>query len=124
MDSRYLLILQPMTRAEVLRYWLGNNGVSIHEEDLTEDGGNLYAVLCARFGGRSVLDDAELFTGSYALIGGHPLYPRLWEKQRNRFQKVYDALRRSGAGDRDGRLALCEGICRQLEEKKPHDKRK
>ncbi len=121
MDPRYLLILQPMTRAEVLRYWLSYNDFEITQEDLVEDGGILYSVLCARYGGRTKLNDAELFTGSYELIGKHPLYARFWQIQSKRFQKVYDSLKRSGAGDKDGRLELSEEICRQLEEIKPDD---
>ena len=119
MDERYTMIFQPMTRAEVLRYWLAYNGFAITQEDLVEDGGVLYAVLCARFGGVTRLNDAELYTGSLAQIGRHALFPRFWETQRRRFQKVYRGLKESGAGDEDGRLALCETICRQLEEMKP-----
>ena len=121
MDPRYLLILQPMTRAEVLRYWLSYDDFEITQEDLVEDGGILYSVLCARYGGRTKLNDAELFIGSYELIGKHPLYARFWQIQRKRFQKVYDSLKRSGAGDKDGRLKLSEEICIQLEEIKPDD---
>jgi Predicted SAM-dependent methyltransferase len=119
MDPRYLLILQPMTRAEVLRYWLIYNEFEITGEDLVEDGGILYSVITARFGGRTVLNDAELYTGSRILLAAHPLYSRLWEIQNRRFQKMLAALRTSGAGDADGRLALCETICRQLEEMRP-----
>ena len=121
MDRRYTLILQPMTRAEVLRYWLIYNEFEIVDEDLVEDGGILYSVLTARFGGVTRLVEAELYTGGFALLAKHPLYPRLWVVQRKRFQKIYDALKRSGAGDEDGRLALSELICRQLEERKPND---
>ena len=122
MNASYILILQPMTRAEVLRYWLIYNGFEIVGEDLVDDGGILYSVLTARFGGVTRLTEAELYTGSFAQLAKHPLYPRLWEKQRKRFLNVYDALKRSGAGDEDGRLALSELICRQLEENKPSDK--
>ena len=34
MDRRYKLILQPMTKSEVLRYWLTNNEFEILAEDL------------------------------------------------------------------------------------------
>lgn len=121
MDARYLLILQPMTRAEVLRYWLVYNEFAIVEEDIVEDGGILYPVLCARFGGKTRLNDAELYTGSYAKLKEHPLFPRFLEIQNRRFQKIYSALKRSGAGDEDGRLALCGQICSELKEMKLHD---
>lgn len=116
MDPRYTLILQPMTRAEVLRYWLVYNEFAIVDEDLVEDGGILYSVFTARFGGKTTLNDAELYTGSAKLLFGHPLFPRMLEIQRKRFHKVYQALKRSGAGDEDGRLQLARTICQQLEE--------
>ena len=121
LDPRYLFIFQPMTRAEVLRYWLVHNEFSIAEEDLVQDGGLLYSVFCARFAGHTDLNEAELYTGSYAQISTHALYPVLWKKQIRRFRNVHDALAKSGAGDHDGRLALSALICDQLEEMKPHD---
>jgi tRNA (adenine22-N1)-methyltransferase len=124
MDPRYLLILQPMTRAEVLRYWLIYNEFAIVEEDLVEDGGVLYPVLCARFGGNTRLSDAELFTGSFAMLKDHPLFPRFWEIQHRRLRKTFEALKSSGAGDEDGRLVLSAQICRELEEMMPRDNSK
>lgn len=121
MDPRYFFVFQPMTRSEVLRYWLVYNEFSIVEEDLIEDGGILYSVFCARFAGRTRLNEAELFSGSYAQIAQHELYPILWRKLRRRFEKLHTSLLQSGAGDHDGRLALSALICRQLEEMKPHD---
>lgn len=121
MDSKYTLILQPMTRAEVLRYWLAYNEFAILEEDLVEDNGILYSVFVARFGGKTRLNDAELFTGKTEMLASHPLFPKMLEIQKRRFRKVYEALRRSGAGDSDGRLRLAEQICTQLEEMIAHE---
>ena len=42
MDSRYLLILQPMTKPEVLRYWLAYNEFEILSEALVRETGGLY----------------------------------------------------------------------------------
>ena len=75
LDPRYRLILQPMTRAEVLRYWLTNNGFVIEEERLVEDAGEIYALLSARFGGEMRLSDAELYTGAFDLVEGERLWP-------------------------------------------------
>ncbi len=121
MDPQYLFIFQPMTRAEVLRYWLVYNEFAIVEEDLVEDGGILYSVFCARFAGHTSLKEAELFTGEYEKIASLELFPVLWEKLYRRFRKLHSSLETSGAGDEDGRLALSALICRQLEEMEPHD---
>ena len=113
-DPRYTLLLQPMTRAEVLRYWLINNEFGIEEEDLVEDGGILYSVCKARFGKKTVLNEAELFTGSFAMLRDHPLFSALLHEQMARFQKMITGLEQTV--DRRGRLPVLRTIQTQLEE--------
>ncbi len=45
------LILQPMTKADVLRSWLYENGFAIEEETCVQDGRFYYAVMCAAYTG-------------------------------------------------------------------------
>lgn len=118
LDPRYRLILQPMTRAEVLRYWLTNNGFVIEEERLVEDAGEIYALLSARFGGEMRLSDAELYTGAFDLVEGERLWPEFLRLQRMRMEKLLAGLRQSGR--EPGRLALMEEILRDLKEREDH----
>lgn len=118
MDRRYKLLLQPMTRAEVLRYWLANNEFEITGEELTEDAGELYQVLSARFGGTTRLSEAELFTGSFALICQDPLCGLLLERQCARFERAAAGLRKAEGVGNAGKLALLETILTQLREMK------
>ena len=118
MDPRYRLLLQPMTRAEVLRYWLVNNGFSIEQECLVADGGELYALFCARFGSGMKLRDAELFTGAFSQIEIDPLWPQFLDLQINRFQKLLQGLR--SCGRETGRLQLMEAVWQELKERKDH----
>ncbi len=120
LDERYTLILQPMTRAEVLRYWLVNNGFVIEAERLVEDGGELYALLRARFGGLQKLSDAELYTGAYALVEQEALWPAFLKGQRARMEKLLSGLRRSGR--EPGRLRLMEAVAEELKEREEHAK--
>ena len=120
MDEAYTLVLQPMTRAEVLRYWLVNNEFEIVREELAEDGGLLYSALVARFGGKTVLNDAELYTGSFAMLHTHPLFPQLLELQMQRFEKMKRGLRQSEKAETPGRLAVIESVLSQLQEMKEH----
>lgn len=77
MDPFYRLILQPMTKAEVLRYWLCNNGFRIEEEQLVEDGDTIYQILTAVYIGQNeALSDAELWLGKRGLAE-----PALYQKQ-------------------------------------------
>lgn len=118
LDPRYRLILQPMTRAEVLRYWLTNNGFTIEEERLVADAGEIYALFTARFGGEIRLSDAELYTGAFALVEGERLWPDFLRLQRRRMEKLLAGLRQSGR--EPGRLNLMEAILRDLKEREDH----
>lgn len=116
MDRRYTLVLQPMTRAEVLRYWLVYNEFEILSEDLAEDGGILYSVLTARFGGQTRLNDAELYTGSYEQLREHGLFPAFLDQQIRRFKKMLNGLESASAADHSGRTEILRSILIQLEE--------
>lgn len=118
MDRRYTLVLQPMTRPEVLRYWLAYNEFEIEREELVEDDGILYPILVARFGGKTMLNDAELFTGSARMLKEHPLFPLLLEQQIRRFEKTRDGLAGAGKNSRPERKKLVEEILSQMKEMK------
>ena len=113
MDARCRLILQPMTKGEVLRYWLVHNEFEIESETLVEDGGSLYQILCTRFGGVTKLNDAELFTGKRSLCLTPALYARQLRQIIGRFERAAAGMnRREG----DARRLLYEEILRQLKE--------
>lgn len=88
MSRDILLILQPMTKAEVLRYWLANNDFAICGEWLIEENGEIYQILSARFGARTLLSDAELFTGKYELAVGNALFPVQLAALIKRFERA------------------------------------
>lgn len=91
MDRSYLLVLQPMTKAEILRYWLVNNGFEILSEELCEEAGKVYQIITSRWGGYTKLDDAELFTGKYELIHSSGLF-------RGRITRLIENTGKSIAG--------------------------
>lgn len=95
MDRNYLLILQPMTKAEVLRYWLVHNGFEILSEQLCEEGGKVYQILTSRFGGETKLSDAELFTGKYELIHSCPLFSKKLIRLMENTEKSIAGLEKS-----------------------------
>ena len=88
MSRDILLIFQPMTKAEVLRYWLTNNDFAICGEWLIEENGEIYQILSARFGARTPLSDAELFTGKYELAVGNALFPVQLAALIKRFERA------------------------------------
>jgi len=120
MDRRYTLVLQPMTRAEVLRYWLVNNEFAITHEDLVLDGGIVYSLFTARFGGVTRLNEAELYTGSCAMLRDHPLFPALLKREQRRFARMLKGIDgASSPGELAGRRAVYAAILEQLKEMEP-----
>ena len=95
MDSAYLLILQPMTKSEILRYWLVNNGFEILSEELCEESGKVYQIIISRFGGYTRLNDAELFIGKYELISASCLFRKKLEKLMESTEKNIAGLEKS-----------------------------
>ena len=62
--ERYRLILQPMTRAEVLRQYLWDTGFDIIRETPVQKGRHWYTVLCVSFiGKRQLLPMAAYYVG-------------------------------------------------------------
>ena len=110
MDERYKLILQPMTKAEILRYWLSYNDFCITDEILIDDNGSVYQLICARYGKREPLSDAELFLGKLELSVNNALFDKLLEKNIKRFEKLIKGLSVS----KDKREIISLGLYRQV----------
>lgn len=113
LDEQYTLILQPMTKAEVLRYWLVNNGFTLLEERLVRDGSFLYQVIKVRFLGNMALSDAELYSGAFTNIQDDPLARQELQALIKRFEGERSGLQ-SSAVTNTGRLAIVENILIQL----------
>lgn len=60
-DPKYTLILQPQSGGADLRRTLGEQGFSLERERLVRDGGFLYGVLRARYGGGTVPSPGEQY---------------------------------------------------------------
>lgn len=110
-----LLLLQPMSRAEVLRAWLPANGYAVLREELVRDRGILYPILSVRGGEMPPATEAQAWGGF--LLGGDPLYGAYIADRLLR-------LRRAAAGLEKARdPALAEkrnrllGIAARLEER-------
>jgi tRNA (adenine22-N1)-methyltransferase len=74
-SPEYRLIMQPMSRQNVLRYWLINNEFMIDREMLVRDGGTIYQVFTAKLGKSPKYSDAELYTGRFDDICGDKIFP-------------------------------------------------
>lgn len=108
----YTLILQPMTKSEILRYWLTNNEFGIYGEYIVKENGELYQIICARYGLSTPLTDAELFTGKLDTVKGEVLFNELLDGLIKRFEKSLSGMDK--AKSLIGRKQLTHGILTQL----------
>ena len=108
------LILQPMSKAEILQEWLLRSGFAIREEVCVPDGKFLYAVLYAEYTGiPAVPAPAEIWFGAMDL---HEENARAYAvRQQNRLERRLSSIRE--AGQEDAALAeAVEALNRRLEE--------
>ena len=111
-----LLILQPMSRAEVLRRWLPEHGYAVEAEKLVLDKGVIYPILTVRGGAMPLAAEDQAWGGF--LLDGDPLWGDYLEERILRLRKAADGLSKA----RDPSLAeKRRSICRvinELEQKK------
>ena len=102
MDPSYRMILQPMTKAEVLRFWLCNNGYEISEEHLVQENDRIFRILSVRFSGDNTpMTDAELYLGKISLVEQEACYGQLLDQELERMKKKSEGLLASGSREAD-----------------------
>lgn len=88
-----LLLLQPMSKAEVLRRWLPENGYAVTAEELVLDKGTIYPILSVRGGHMPPATDEEAYGGF--LLGEDPLWGPYLEERILRLRKAAAGLSRA-----------------------------
>lgn len=114
-DSRYCFIFQPMTKSEILRYWLINNGFGITDELLVDDQKQKYQIIKAQFNVSTPLNDAQLFCGDIDKTNDISLYTANIKLLKKRFDKALSGLRESPNPDK-GKIRLYAGIASEINE--------
>ncbi|NLN82462.1 MAG: SAM-dependent methyltransferase [Clostridiales bacterium] len=95
-DSRYHLILQPMSKPDFLHEFLFTNGYAIHSEQTAAEGARLYPVISAGYDPQKAARQASR-PASYIIGGLDRQRDSIYiEKQKNRLVKAAGALRRAG----------------------------
>ncbi len=82
-DKNIRLILQPMTKSDVLREYLAKNGFNIISEALSEADGRQYCTICAEFDGQiKNFDEIEYLLGKYNLENnlGNPIFAKIIDR--------------------------------------------
>lgn len=84
------LLLQPMSKAEVLRAWLPENGYAVHAERLVADKGVLYPILTVRGGAMPPATPAQAWGGF--LLGEDSLFERYLDDRLLRLHRAAAGL--------------------------------
>lgn len=96
-DTDIRLILQPMSRAQVLRQYLAENGFVIECETLARVKRHVYTCLCVHYrGGRETLSPLDAYLGAYYTRGAgreHPLFPAYLAEQIATVRRRVSGLR-------------------------------
>lgn len=87
------LLLQPMSKAEVLRRWLNENGYEVTAERLVADKGVIYPILSVR-GGRMAPGTEAQYWGGF-LLGGDPLQERYLDERILRLRRAASGLEKA-----------------------------
>ena len=98
-DPNIGLILQPMSRAAILRRYLGSHGFAIREEALSRSGKiyqTIHAVYC---GENTVYNEEELLLGRWNIENNPPLFGAFVEHERSVLENVKRGKERSPGTD-------------------------
>ncbi len=116
-SSQYRLVLQPMTRPEVVRYWLLHNDFLIDTEAAVSEGKHLYQMFRARLGKSEHMTDAEYITGSRNVSRmGEPL-GTVVDHQLRTIEKKINGIQRAGTTS-SHEYSFYIGILHELQEMK------
>ncbi len=118
-ESRPRLILQPQTSGNDLRRFLGENGFSIRQEQLVEDGGFLYFAMEAVYGGGVPLTPGQQYVSPQLLASGSPLLPKYLCRVEESLVKTVAGISRASYSELD-RLRYYETALREVREMREH----
>lgn len=108
------LILQPVTKPEILRYWLINNGFAITDEAILKENNTIYQIITAKPGKSRTYSDSELFTGRFDMISNDPLFKEHIDSHIKRFKKATESLSTAKREDLAAWNGIINGMLIQL----------
>ena len=114
-DSRYRLILQCQSRRPQLRQWLRNNGFSILQETLAQDGKFIYPVMEVAYAPCPPQPLWACYLSPALLESGSPLLPEFRKRVMDGIEKTVEGLEKSGQTPR--KLEAYRQLLKELEEK-------
>lgn len=89
----HLLLLQPMTKVEMLRKWLADNGYTFTDERLAFDKDHLYPIMLVRGGKQETLSLAQQYGG--VMLDDDVLYGEYLDERIMKLTVAIDGLMRA-----------------------------
>ena len=114
--GEHLLLLQPMTKVELLRKWLADNGYTFTAERLVFDKDHLYPIMLVRGGEQEPLCEAAQYGG--VLLDGDPLYGAYLDERIKKLTLAIEGLQRAKDGSQKETAAALQKICEELKERR------
>ena len=107
------LLLQPMSKAEVLRAWLPDHGYAVEAEQLVADKGVIYPILTVRGGAMPAASESQAWGGF--LLQRDPLWGRYLDDRLLRLRRVAAGLAKARSEGLDNKKAELSAVIAQLE---------
>ncbi|MBR0414251.1 MAG: SAM-dependent methyltransferase [Clostridia bacterium] len=110
--EKYHFILQPMTKADVLRHYLYAKGYTISEETFAEEKDKLYSIFSVRFSGQHCqISQAQALLGNATT---HPLFEKKRQRELQRLQRIHQSLKNKN--DAEALRQQTEALIREVKE--------
>lgn len=110
------LLLQPMTKVELLRFFLVENGYVIEREHLVRDKDTLYAVITAAGGKCAAITLAQAYCG--VQLGHDPLYGEYVDERIAKLTRAAEGLNASRLADKAQRAEQLRAAIAELQRRK------
>ena len=110
---RYRLVLQCQSRRPALRRWLWENGFSIAEETLAQDGKFIYPIMLVTYAPGAAFTPAQCYLSPALLRSGSPLLPAFYGRLRDGLRKTVEGL--AIGGNEDGRMGEYTSVLEELQ---------
>ncbi len=111
-----LVLLQPMSKGELLRAFLSEMGFAVTAERLVEDNGRIYSVIAARGGKPLKYNAAEYYTGRYEQVSTAPLFAPFLDELTAKLNTALSGISRSSKPGDEERREHLQQVLRELGE--------
>ncbi len=115
-DGKHTLLLQPMTKAELLRDWLADNGYCFVKERLVWDKDILYPVMQVTAGNQPKLTAVQRKIG--VALSDDPLYAEYLSQHIARLKRAIDGMQQSSSAKNREKATELTAILRDLEQER------